>query len=96
MKVAGAIVVALLAVGALVAAYLTGLAVGMHRSYTSKLHKLGLNRRTATLYVRAVRILNRLHRLSEFDGDRAVDELSPEAAKEIARWAVDYRIGVTE
>lgn len=96
VKVAAAIVIALIAVGALICAYLTGLSIGMRRSYTGKLHKLGLNRRTATLYVRAVRILNRLHKLSEFDGDQAADQLSPETAKEIAKWAFDYRIGVTE
>lgn len=96
MRVAAAIVIALIAVGALVAAFLWGLAVGLRRNYAQRLRDLGLNKRSAVLYVRAVRILNRLNKLAEFDGDQAPDLLSPETSKEVARWAADYRIGASD
>lgn len=93
MKVAAAIAIALIAVGALAGAYFWGLAVGMRRNYTGRLRELGLNKTSATLYVRAVRILRRLDRLAEFDGAQAPDLLSPETKAEVAKWAIDYRIG---
>lgn len=93
MKVALAIVIALIAVSALVCAYIWGLYIGMSRSYDAKLRELGLNKTSATLLVRATKILRRLDRAAEFDGDRAPDRLSPETRKEIAQWAVDHRIG---
>ncbi len=93
MRVAAAIVIALIAVGALVGAYIWGLYVGMARSYESKLRELGLNKTSATLLVRATKILRRLDRAAEYDGDQAPDPLSPEPRKEIAKRALDHRIG---
>ncbi len=93
VKVATAIVIALIAVGALVGAYFWGLYVGMRRNYDARLRELGLNKTSATLYVRATKILRRLDRLGEFDGDQAPDRLSPGTKADIAKWATDYRIG---
>lgn len=94
MKVTVAIIIALIAVGALVAAYFGGLAVGMRRNYRAKLHKLGLNPRSAVLYARAVKILMRLNQLTDLDGLIAGDRLSPQTKEMVDKWATDYRIGI--
>ncbi len=93
VKVAAAIVIALIAVGALVGSYLLGLYVGMQRNYAEKLRELGLNKRTAVLHVRATKILRDLARRAEFDGDKAPDQLSHDTKTEVMKWANDYRIG---
>lgn len=93
MKVALAIVIALIAVGALVGAYIWGVLIGWRRNYDAKLRELGLNKTSATLYVRAAKILRDLAHRAEFDGEQAPDRLSEQTRKDVARWAMDYRIG---
>lgn len=96
MKVAAAIVIALLAVGSLVVAYLIGLAVGMRRNYSNRLRDLGLNRRSAELYASAAKILNRLAQLGDLDGVLAGDVLSPETRQTVNEWLTAHRREITK
>ncbi len=96
MKVAVAITIALCAVGALVVCYLAGVAVGRRRNYDQRLRDLGLNKRSAAQFVTAAKILNRMDKLIELDGENAADRLSPETRKQVADWAISYRIGVSQ
>ncbi len=96
MKVAGAIFIALMAVGALIVVFLIGLGIGLRRSWNARLHKLGLNSRSAVLHARAIKILMRLDQLTDLDGLIAGDRLSPETKDMVAKWATDYRLGVSK
>lgn len=91
VKVAVAIVIALLAVGSLVLAYGAGVAVGAARNYTNRLRDMGLNRRSGELYARAVKILNRLAAVNDLDGVMAGDSLSPETRRQVNDWLTEHR-----
>ncbi len=91
MKVALATVIGLMAVGSLVGAYLLGQAVGLRRNYDNRLRDLGLHRRSAALYARAVKILNRLAALTDLDGQLAGDILSPDTKQQVSDWLTDHR-----
>ncbi len=82
-----AIAIALLAVSALTCAYLSGLWVGMRRSYAEKLRGLGFNKTSADLYVRAADLLREVDQFDEYG------RLPPETKALIANWAIDYRNG---
>ena len=96
MKVAGAILIALIAVGALVGAYVLGLTIGLQKNYDSRLQAMGLNRRSAALYVRAAKLINRFAQITDLDGVLAGDVLSPESKKQVTQWVADYRSEVTK
>lgn len=91
VKVALAIVIGLMAVGSLVGAYLLGQSVGLRRNYDNRLRDLGLHRRSAELYARAAKILNRLAALTDLDGQLAGDILSPETKSQVSDWLTDHR-----
>jgi hypothetical protein len=91
VKVAFAIVIGLVAVGSLVGAYLLGQAIGLRRNYNNRLRDLGLHRRSAELYARAAKILNRLAALTDLDGTLAGDILSPETKQQVSNWLTDHR-----
>jgi hypothetical protein len=91
VKVAFAIVIGLVTMGSLMAAYLIGVAVGMRRNYRNRLRDLGLNPRSAELHARAVKILNRLAALTDMDGALAGDTLSPETKRQVNDWLTDHR-----
>jgi hypothetical protein len=85
------IIIGLIGLGALVGAYLAGLAVGLRRNYAARLRDLGMNPKSAELYGRAVRILNRLLQLSDLDGALAGDTLSPETKELVTHWLLDHK-----
>lgn len=91
MKVAAAVFIALVIVGGLVGAYLIGLFVGMARNYDARLRDLGLHRKSAELYGRAVKILNRLLALSDLDGALAGDVVSPETRELVIDWLTEHK-----
>ena len=74
--------------------FVAGYVAGARRSWRRRLRELGLNQHSAVLYVRAVKVLDRLHRQADpaGAGDLGCDRLAPETKAEISRWAVDYRI----
>ncbi len=96
MKVTVAIVIALITVGALIAAFAAGYARGRAHNYHGRLQQLGLNDRSATLYVRAVKILLRLNQAVDLEGLAAGERLSAETKKLGDDWSIDYRIGVSK
>ncbi len=55
------------------------------------LRAAGLNRQSAAMYFRAVKILRRLDGLTELDGEFAADILTPESKRQVAEWVADYR-----
>jgi hypothetical protein len=89
VKVVLGIVVALLAVGALAIVWFGGLAVGLRHNYNTRLSELGLNRRTAALYSRAVRLMKRLDQEEDLSGAMAGDVLSPETREQVKAWVSD-------
>lgn len=96
MKVAAAIVIALIAVGCLAAAFAAGLAWGLRRSWRERLREFGLNKASAVLYTRAVKILLRLEQKTTLDGLAAGDRLSPDTQQQVDKWATDFRIRMGE
>lgn len=78
-------------IGAIVIAWLAGTALGLRTNLDTRLQKLGLNRNSAKLYARAVKILNRLHQVGDLDGALAGDALSPETKKLVGDWLADYK-----
>lgn len=91
VKVAVAIVIALLAVGALVGAYLWGLAVGSRRNFDARLRKLGLDRASAPLFAGAAKLILRLTQTTDMDGLFAGDQLSPATKRQATEWVAEYR-----
>ncbi len=91
VKPAAVIVLGLFVAGATTLVYLTGLTVGLRRSYTRQLRTLGLTRGSAGLYTRAAKLLNRLAALTDMDGMLAGDSLSPETRRQVTAWLDDYR-----
>lgn len=91
VKVAAAIVIALCAVGALVGAYLWGLAVGSRRNLDARLRRLGLENASAPLFASAARLILRLTQTTDLDGLFAGDQLSPETKRQATTWVAEYR-----
>lgn len=72
-------------------AFFLGLAAAMKANVAEALQKAGINKDTAKLYGRAVRILNRLAQITDLDGAYAGDVLSDETKKQVTEWVADYR-----
>lgn len=54
------------------------------------------NMETVKLYGRAVKIVRRLHGLTELDGELAADILSPQSKRLVDQWVRDYRKALDE
>lgn len=78
-------------VGALVFAFGAGAVVSARAINAKYLKEFGLTKESAKLYLRASRILRRLHGVIELDGDLAADLLSPATKKLVDEWLADYR-----
>lgn len=79
-----------------VLAFWAGVAVNTHSKITERLRELGFTKDTAKLYARAAKILNRMVKVTELDGDFSADILSPETAEQVNDWLADYRKQVTK
>jgi hypothetical protein len=51
---------------------------------------------TVQLYGRAVKIVRRLHGLTELDGEMSADILSPQSKRLVDEWVRDYRKALDE
>jgi len=91
MKAGVAIFGTLIVVGAILAAFLVGFAVGGRVAIRDELRKLGFTRQTATLFTRARKILVRLIEINKLDGPQSEDYLSPETKSVVTAWVNDYR-----
>jgi hypothetical protein len=74
-----------------VLAFLLGVAAGGKMEIRKAVREAGFTPDSAKLYGRAVRILRRLHGLTELDGDLAADILSPASRRLVADWLDDHR-----
>ncbi len=91
MKIAAALLLAAAAFGVLTMVCMAGWMVGMRRSYTLKLHSLGINRNTVGLYHDATRLLYRLDGTADLSGLTAGDVLSPETREQVTAWVTKHR-----
>lgn len=96
VKVAVAIVIALISVGVLVMVFFAGMWLGLCRNYDNRLRDLGLTRQSAVQFAGAVKILMRLHQKTDLEGLAAGDRLSPETKAMVDKWATAYRIGISK
>lgn len=86
-------ILAVIAVAVIVGlgAFVIGLSVGTRVAATGVLREYGFTRQSARLYTRAAKLLNRLIRITELDGDFAADILSPATRKDVEQWIDDYK-----
>jgi hypothetical protein len=75
----------------LVGAFGLGMTAAVHAELGKVMREAGLNKNTAKLYGRAVKILNRLAQITDLDGAYAGDVLSDETKKQVTDWVTDYR-----
>lgn len=85
----GALVALLLL--ALIVGLFFGFTAGVNVTTTNRLRELGFTKNSAKLYARAIKILNRMSRVIELDGDFAGDVLSPDTKKQVDDLLTDYR-----
>lgn len=78
-------------VGTLMLAFGSGAIVASRLATTQHLKTFGLTTESARLYQRAARILDRMQRVTQFDGDLCADILSPTTKTLVAEWLADYR-----
>lgn len=74
-----------------IVAFFGGLFVGVGSQMKSKLRELGFTPNSAKLYSRAAKILNRMVKVTELDGDFAADILSEETKRQVNDWLADYK-----
>ncbi|MCX5066611.1 hypothetical protein OOJ91_12055 [Micromonospora lupini] len=86
-----AVVVAAVVLLSVMAGAAVGFTVGASTNATQSLRALGFTKNSAKLYARAIKILNRMSRVIELDGDFAGDVLSPETKKQVDDLLDDYR-----
>lgn len=91
MKAGVAIIGTLCVVASIGSAFLLGMATATRAEVDKKLRELGWTRETAKLASRARKILVRLAQVTDLDGLRAGDNLSPETKSLINQWVADYR-----
>lgn len=72
-------------------AFLGGLLVSMRRTVAEHLKEIGFTRSGAKNYRRAMKLLNRMTRITELDGDFSMDTLSEPTKKEIGEILATYR-----
>jgi hypothetical protein len=91
LKVVAALLLAAAGAGTLIGVYALGVAVGLRRSYTAKLRKMGITPRTVGMYRDAARLLYRLDGTSDVAGIAAGDALSPETRDQVTAWVTRHR-----
>jgi hypothetical protein len=72
-------------------AFLLGVGYGIKIEVRKAMREVGFTPESAKLYGRAVKILRRLHGLTQLDGELAADMLSPESARLVTDWLTDHR-----
>jgi hypothetical protein len=76
-------------------AFLVGLGINMRRAAKEQIREAGFTVAGAKNYVRAVKLLNRMTRFTELDGDFSEDVLSESSKKEIGEILATYRKDVS-
>jgi hypothetical protein len=72
-------------------AFLAGVSRSTKTEVRKVIREAGFTKESALLYGRAVKLIRRLHGLTELDGDLAADILSPTTKKQVADWLADHR-----
>lgn len=75
----------------LAGAFFLGVMAAFRANLDKAMRDAGLNKSTAKLFGRAVRILNRLAQITDLDGAYAGDVLSAETKQQVTEWVGDYR-----
>lgn len=92
MKVVGVFILAgLLLIPVFYGAFAIGARVGATKARHAGIRAIGLTPRSAQLHQETMRLLNRITRHVDLDGDFAADILSEPTKREIDRLLADYR-----
>ncbi len=68
-----------------------GYLAGRRQGRAAAFREVGHTRKSAKLYHRAAQLLNRLVRVTDLDGDFAVDILSNPTQRQVNKWLAAYR-----
>lgn len=77
-------------------ALFAGIAIGFYMNVNAQLKELGFTKASRKIYVDAVKLLNRMTRITELDGEFAADLLSEKTKAQINELLTRYRKEVNE